>query len=216
MQRRGTASLAADVLRDKITMGEMEPGSRIVVDKLSQNLGVSANTLREALQLLEREHLVVQYLNRGIFVSRLEKADIVDLYTMRRLLELSVLRNTKTVPADALAAMRRAVQRADEALAEKNWAACSGATVAFHSALVSMAGSERAMVTMSRLMAELRLTLSMLHEHLELRTPLLEQRRQLTELLAHGKLAEAEEVLSDYLDSGERAVLALHDQLYGD
>jgi DNA-binding GntR family transcriptional regulator len=208
--RKGTPGLVAGLLRDQITAGKLEPGAKIFVERFAQQIGVSANTLREALQLLENDRLVTQQLNRGIFVSRISEADIVDLYSMRRLLELGTLRQLTKVPQDSMDAMHRAVDDGYRALELRDWRASSQATIDFHSALVSSLHSERATQTMRRLMAELSLTLSIVHEAMEPRPPFLNVRRELLDLLDEGKMRAAETLLATYLDDGEALMLAMH------
>ncbi|MCQ8831283.1 GntR family transcriptional regulator [Streptomyces malaysiensis] len=215
VRRKSAPEHTADLLREQITAGELEPGTRIGVEKLSQSIGVSANTLREALQLLEHERLVNQELNRGIFVARITEAGIRDLYTMRRLLELGTLRDAQTVPPEALSAMRAAVALGDQAITEQDWSASSRATTDFHSALILIGRSERATVTMKQLMAELRLTISSVREAMQLRSQFQEDRRAILARVEQGHFEAAAGLLADYLDKGEHAMVDWHRQLSG-
>lgn len=208
-RRKGTPGLVADLLRDRITTGQLRPGTRLPVDKVSQSIGVSANTVREALQLLERERLVTQHLNRGIFVSELDADDIADMYRMRRFLELGVLRAATDIPTPVLAAIKRAVDAGEQALDEEDWVAAGNSTTAFHSALVAIAGSERVTTTMQQLLAELRLLMSPLEDHTEIHRVFVTRHREIWESLSEGNFAKAEAELAEYLDAGERALTDL-------
>jgi DNA-binding GntR family transcriptional regulator len=210
VRRKSAPEHTADLLREQITAGELEPGARIGVEKLSRSVGVSANTLREALQLLEHERLVNQELNRGIFVAQITEEDIRDLYVMRRLLELGTLRDATAIPAEALQGIREAVTLGDQAIADEDWSASSRATTDFHSALIAIGQSERAIETMKRLMAELRLTISSVHGATKLRKQFQEDRRTILGHLENVDFAEAGAVLAQYLDNGEDAMVAWH------
>jgi hypothetical protein len=70
----------ADVLRRRITDGDLPPGSRLSEEQLVQVLRVSRNTLRESFRLLAHEGLLVHELHRGVFVRVLDEDDLVDLY----------------------------------------------------------------------------------------------------------------------------------------
>jgi len=179
------------------------------VEKISQSLGVSANTVREALQLLERERLVTQHLNRGIFVSELNADDITDMYLMRRFLELGVLSTVSAVPAASLDSLVQAVEHGEQALDRQDWIAAGNSTTEFHSALVSIAGSERVTTTMGQLLAELRLLMSPLEDHTEYHRVFVVQHRPIFEHIARGDFGEAANALSKYLDAGEQALLKL-------
>lgn len=210
VRRKSAPEHTADLLREQITAGALQPGARIGVEKLSREMGVSANTFREALQLLEHERLVNQELNRGIFVARITEADIRDLYRMRRLLELGTLRDATEIPAEALAGMRAAVAAGEAAIAEEDWSASSRSTTDFHSALISIGQSERAIETMKMLMAELRLTISSIFGAIDMRTQFQEDRRAILGFLEDGDFDAAGDHLSRYLDNGETSMVQWH------
>ncbi|MGI8985956.1 MAG: GntR family transcriptional regulator, partial [Nocardioidaceae bacterium] len=79
-----TAERVADVLRRRITEGDLVPGARLSEERLVCELHVSRNTLREAFRLLAHEGLLVHRLHRGVFVPELDEDDLVDLYRLRR------------------------------------------------------------------------------------------------------------------------------------
>lgn len=209
-RRKGTAGIIADLLRGRITDGQLQPGARLRVEPLAQSLNVSANIVREALQLLERERLVVQHLNRGIFVSQLDAQAVRDVYRTRRLIELGVLRSMAgSVPVEALADMRAAVELGERAIDEADWPTAGDATTRFHSALVSMSGGDRVRDYMLHLMAELRLAMYPLSEHTEIHRQFVSQHRQILEHIETDDFAAAEALLSEYLDDGERTLVEL-------
>ena len=67
-------------LRDWITRGTLEPGEWINQQELSDHFGTSRIPVREALQLLENQKLVVVFPNRGTFVSELDVEDLHKWY----------------------------------------------------------------------------------------------------------------------------------------
>ncbi|MGE0217901.1 GntR family transcriptional regulator [Mycolicibacterium sp.] len=208
-RRKSAPSTVADLLRDRMIAGELEPGTRLRVEKISESLGVSANTVREALQMLERERLVTQFLNRGIFVSELTADGVRDLYLMRRLIECGILRSADSVPPDALAGLRESVALGEEALATRNWSAAADATTRFHSALVAIARSERVDVTMRQLLAELRLHMAHLESDREIHQQFIAQHRPLLNLIEAHDFAAAADSLERYLHEGEQVSLRL-------
>lgn len=74
-------------LEDAILSGEAAPGSRLVEDAIAKQLSVSRTTVREALLMLERRGLVVSRPRGGTFVTRISRADALDLGYTRALLE---------------------------------------------------------------------------------------------------------------------------------
>src|SRR5438105_14978420 len=60
----------AEVLRERIRVGELPSGARLDNRRqLAKRFGVTLMTLRQALELLEREHLITRRHGRGTFVG---------------------------------------------------------------------------------------------------------------------------------------------------
>src|SRR6184192_1120293 len=60
----------AEALRDRIGRGELEPGAPLDNQrKLARTFGVTLMTLRQALEVLERENLIVRRHGLGTFVA---------------------------------------------------------------------------------------------------------------------------------------------------
>ncbi|KWX60571.1 GntR family transcriptional regulator [Mycobacterium sp. NAZ190054] len=76
-----------DALRQRILSGDLEPGSRIVIDELRLAYGVSHIPLREALRILQGEGLLTHVPNHGTHVAQLSASEIDGLYELRLMLE---------------------------------------------------------------------------------------------------------------------------------
>jgi DNA-binding GntR family transcriptional regulator len=74
-------------LRDAILNSLMKPGERLHVEELAEKLGVSLTPVRNALQLLEAEGLVVVRPRSGTFVASLTAQDIEETFDIRCALE---------------------------------------------------------------------------------------------------------------------------------
>lgn len=75
------------ILRQQILDGKYLPGDSIIETKLAEELGVSRTPIREAIRQLELEGLVDCIPNKGVIVRGITEKDIVDIYTIRKLLE---------------------------------------------------------------------------------------------------------------------------------
>ena len=73
LDRSSTAERVADVLRRRITDGDLPPRTHLSEEQLIEVLRVSRNTLREAFRLLSHEGLLVHELHRGVFVRELDR-----------------------------------------------------------------------------------------------------------------------------------------------
>lgn len=100
----------AAVLRERIAMGVYAPGSWIREAVLGDEFGVSNGPIREALQLLVNEELLVREPRRGVRVVSLAGPEIVEVFQLRLALlelaaELAARRITPAQLAEARALM---------------------------------------------------------------------------------------------------------------
>lgn len=142
LKRASTADETVALLRTRIVSGELAPGTQLREVALSQAIGVSRPTLREALQALKHEGLVEHEAHRGVFVATLGPAEIVDIYQVRRVLECSAARACAEAAPDALAAVHSAWEQLAPAWATGERAAIE-ADLAFHQRIVALLGSPR-------------------------------------------------------------------------
>lgn len=92
---------AAAQIRGLIIDRVLLPGEKIRQVELAERLGVSRSPLREALRTLESEGVVTYETNRGYVIARLGEEDLVQIFSMRALLEGDLLR-TITRPGPAV------------------------------------------------------------------------------------------------------------------
>jgi DNA-binding GntR family transcriptional regulator len=92
---RGTKTLkdtAVSLLTDKILSGQIGPGERLNESKLARQLRISRAPIREALQQLLEQGLLVNMARRGMFVVQLQVEDIHKINSIRIVLEAEALR----------------------------------------------------------------------------------------------------------------------------
>lgn len=81
------------VLRNGIVNGELVSGTQLKQDEISVALNVSHIPVREALRRLEAQGLVTIHPNRGASVTRLSRANVVDMMEVRATLSVMTLKN---------------------------------------------------------------------------------------------------------------------------
>ncbi|GGM14314.1 GntR family transcriptional regulator [Dactylosporangium sucinum] len=96
------ADLVYERLRDAILSGELRPGERVNIDALSRELGISKIPLREAVQRLTSQGLVVQpNPHAGAQVAPLSLREMRGVYLARGALEGLAARVAATSVSDA-------------------------------------------------------------------------------------------------------------------
>ena len=160
IRRVSTAQQAAEALRRAILDGRLLPGMPMGEVQLAEQLGVSRNSIREAVRILEGEHLVRSKMNRGAVVAEFTDEEIDDLFTARKTLELTGLQALhEMAPKDRAAYLEPLVVAIEEASSRGDTRAVAGADEAFHTALVSLTGNEHFRRWYVGLRNELRLAL---------------------------------------------------------
>lgn len=81
-----------EVLADAILTGKIKPGERLNESQLARDLHVSRAPVREALQQLQEQSLIVNIPRRGMFAVSLEEEDIQKINALRVVLEAEALR----------------------------------------------------------------------------------------------------------------------------
>lgn len=87
LSRISAKDIVYEQVKEKIITCELEPGSLIVKGKLGEELEISRTPLREALQRLEVEELVVRNSNGTFSVSPISVKEVKELFIMRSKLE---------------------------------------------------------------------------------------------------------------------------------
>ncbi len=76
-----------NAIRDAVLKGVLSPGERITESRLSKQMHVGQNVVREALQELEFQGFVERVPNKGTFVTDFSREDIRQIYQLRVELE---------------------------------------------------------------------------------------------------------------------------------
>jgi DNA-binding GntR family transcriptional regulator len=200
IDRSSTAERVADVLRRRITEGDLPPRIRLSEEQLTDVLHVSRNTLREAFRLLTHEGLLVHELHRGVFVRELDEADLRDLYWLRHTIECGALRSLVDLDPARLRGMYDDVAASESAAGRGDWVSVGTSNMRFHRDLVALADSPRTNEVAGRLLAELRLAFHAVASPRRLHEPYVDRNRELLDMVAAGDYEKAARGLEAYLE----------------
>ena len=87
LARTNLREQAVTALRTAVTTGELPPGRHLVETELSETLGISRGTLREALRQLQQEGLVSADDRGRLRVRNLNAGEIGEIFEVRAALE---------------------------------------------------------------------------------------------------------------------------------
>ena len=121
MKQRTVTEKVIARIRTLLITGALPPGSRIDQIELTKRFDVSVVPIREALARLASVGLVRILPHRGVFAAEVSSSELVDLYTVREILEEQAAKiavdkltdSDLSILEDLTEAMASAVERAD-------------------------------------------------------------------------------------------------------
>ncbi|OBQ74375.1 GntR family transcriptional regulator [Mesorhizobium erdmanii] len=135
------AEQVANVLREAIASGTLKAGTALRQDELAEEFGFSRMPIRDALRQLEAEGIVSIHPTKGAHVTRMDGAEIGEIYAVRELLECEALR--LSIPAISDAKLDEAEQALDQIDAERNVGRWGALNKVFHLSLYDACGNHR-------------------------------------------------------------------------
>ena len=190
LEGRPTAQLIADQLREQIVQGVFRPGQQINESVLSGQLRTSRGPVREALQRLAQEGILVSHRNRGVFVLELSAGDIKEIYAVREAVE-STAANTlldagKEQINDTCQVLKGIIKDMAKQVAVSDWQAIARLDMEFHTSFVAGAGNTRLIRIYKTLAAESRMCILNLEVSYPRADVLVEEHQNLLDLLEAG------------------------------
>ena len=213
INRVSVADQVATILRQRILEGEFRPGTQLQELPLASSMGVSRNTMREALRILSLEGLLRRSLHRGAAVTQLSLHDVQEIYQLRRMLELPAVLEAKHPDPELLRELESAVEQYEQAIKQRDWARAVSHDLHFHSLLIRFHGSKRLNTFYRNVISELRVGMVLVDRSHDNPGVLIPVHRKLYQLLSTGKLKQCAAVLEQHLaDSESRLTGVMHKQ----
>lgn len=208
VERRATADIIADLIRERIMDGSFAPGEQLGEAQLAEQLDVSRGPVREALQRLIQEGLLDSRPHRGVFVVDLGADDVTDVYRARLAVEREAIRVVcETRDPAELERLDALLERMVKAAESGRWARLAELDREFHQAVVDAAHSRRLTRMFRTLITETRLCLAGLRPAYPRRADLVDEHASLLETLRKGDTGTALDQIDEHLDAAVRSLL---------
>jgi DNA-binding GntR family transcriptional regulator len=199
--QESTPSIIADKLRKAIGHGELKPGMQLGEADLARKLGVSRGPLREGMQRLTQEGLLVAIRNRGLFVVDMTADDVRDMYLAREAIERAAAR--KILQGDHVTAgqvLLDVVSDMAVAVAARDATGVGEVDIAFHERLVQLAGSPRLSRMHQTFITETRMCIHALEETYSASEVRVEEHHALAEAIKAGGAALVDRLLVAHME----------------
>lgn len=197
---RSSAQQITDGLMVMILEGELKPGERIRESVIAEALGISRNTVREAVRLLQGTGLVRYTFNKGLVVWDPSDDEVLDIYRAR--LHLETAAATSLGPDTDLMPLITAMEEFKAALLTQDPRTIVEKDLAIHRAIVGMMRSPRLDKFYSELLADLRyflLVLNLDHHEYETGSGLLEEHQRIVTAFATRDPQHARNIIAEII-----------------
>ncbi|NWF57356.1 MAG: GntR family transcriptional regulator [Syntrophaceae bacterium] len=104
-------------LKEKILLGEIDPGERLMQNQVAESLSASRTPVREAFRRLEKDGLVERVPQGGVRVTRIDPDTIQDVFGIRKVLEAyAVELACDRITGEEISTLKRLMSQARETL----------------------------------------------------------------------------------------------------
>jgi DNA-binding GntR family transcriptional regulator len=173
----------AEHLRAQIFAHELAPGSWLDEQSLAQQFGISRTPMREAIKVLASEGLVTTKMNRGAYVTEVDRRDLEQIFTVLSLLEGQAAKETASkATEEELNLLDDLHHRLEKAAADRDVEQFFEINVKFHELIQDIASN----TWMNGVIADLRKVLK-----LQRRDSLTRTGRLQNSLLEHREILQA-------------------------
>lgn len=204
VERESTPSIIARKLRSAIGYGELAQGAQLNESELARELGVSRGQLREAMQRLTQEGLLVSMRNRGFFVIELTDADVRDIYLARTAVERAAAQLLSSDRVAVAAQLTEISTRMAAAARRGSVAGIGEADLEFHKVLVEMSRSPRLIRMHQTLLTETRMCVIALGETYPGSDVRIGEHQEIAEAIANGDAGTSDRLIIAHMEDAIR------------
>lgn len=203
-----TVERVAEELRRAVFDGELEGGTPLREVALTESLGVSRPTVREALTMLVAEGLAVREPHRGVSIAAPQVDSVRDVCRARRVLEGAGVRRWPDASEAERGLVRTTLEDYIAAVhGDASYQDLNARHLAFHVSLVGLTGSERLVSMAETLALELRLALAQVERIRRNAHDQADSHAALVRLLEDGDIDGASVFLDRHLADAETSII---------
>jgi DNA-binding GntR family transcriptional regulator len=209
---RGRATLAHQVeelLRKEIVRGSRPSGSRLNEVEIAAGYGVSRGPVREALQRLARDGLVVLEAHRGAFVTELGQDEVLELFEIRAALEAEAAGLAAMKITEPGVVLLRQMQELSVSAVETQDDGSFPELFDLHDLIAQLAGNRRLTTMINQVNGELRLMRSRSGQSPARAQQALHEHDDIIECVAKGDVEGSRSTMRVHLEAARTNTMAL-------
>ena len=192
-----------DFLKDLISQGVLAPGQRVTEAEVMRDSGASRSRVRQAFQRLAVEGIMIIEEFRGASVKRLSKAEIIQLYEVREVLEgLAARLAAKQASATVKNNLARLMEKMEASEESGDWALFTQINNQWHQEITDGCQNDYVIAMMSRLNVPLHRHLIQFFLKPDEIAMVNKDHREITRAIIEGAAETAEKLMRRHVRSG--------------
>ncbi len=202
-QNRPTMTqIALENIRGAIEKGTLKPGMRIKESQLSNEMGMSRFSIREALCYLEKEGLIQTIPFKGVTVAHITPKDIEDLMTVRCALEeLAIQLAIKKMDSEKIKILNFIMDRMENALDGDSEEDILNEDLRFHQSICEFSENGRLLNAWMPLASQIRVCLKLEYPLFQTAKEFVSTHIPLLEVIVAGDQQKAVQLVRDHIYS---------------
>jgi DNA-binding GntR family transcriptional regulator len=207
VELRTRREVIVDRLRDAVIEGTLAPGTHLGEVELSESLGVSRGTLREAFRHLQQEGLLVSDARGRLSVRSVSPAEVTEIFQVRESLEALGISMTCALPdrSQVVADLEAALSRLDSP--DLTVAQRVQADLDFHEIFLAASGNATLVETWRWISGFVRVSIVAAGTGTAMDNMTVERHRPILNHVKNGDPAAARAYLSDHMTSAAARII---------
>lgn len=200
--------LILDRLRQAISLGQLSAGTHLAEVELSEGLGVSRGTLREALRHLQQEGLLTSDSRGRLSVRVVTEREVGEIFSVREALEGLALKQLCKISdrSGIVVDLRRILD--ELRAAEGEFTAQLDADLAFHARMCELSGNATLLQTWRGISGLARASITAAGPATALHNMAFERHLPIVEIIEAGDLAGGEAFLAQHMREAADRIIA--------
>ncbi len=196
-----------DMLRDRITAGDLAPGERLTETDLARRLNISRGPLREAILQLTEEGLLIKSPYKGLRVRSISLRELKELYSMRTMLERFAFEEAWEKRTDAaLDDLRARYAALDQSRQAQDISAAVNGEITFHTWVYELSAHSLLQAHWQKLVPLVRIYMSIHNRQHGVAGVFMEANDEYVKLSQGDDLAPVLDHIKDHMQKGMDAV----------
>ncbi len=184
-------------LKKDIMDGTLQPGSRLIVLEIAGRYRISQAPVREALERLKQEGLIIGQPNKGSVVSTITSKEIKDLFVLREMIEGFAVKESMPILTDNdFRKLEQILSDMDEAIKANDSIAILEKDMEFHGYFYNLCDNEAILELWSRMRTKIMRFMAISNRHYSTEK-LVAWHMQLIDALKSGN---AQEAVSEFIE----------------